>query len=149
MFKNLISGFILDSAGAIPVERSTKQSSSSTQTNDNSSLESYKQVLHSNHTRTLFEATYDCLSKDGVLAIFPEGTSYTMPRIVQVKEGAARAALGFVKHLHDKKVKVFSGDTYKEETVQIIPVGIVCTDKSKYRNRTYIEFVHSLLSYLQ
>jgi glycerol-3-phosphate O-acyltransferase/dihydroxyacetone phosphate acyltransferase len=69
-----------------------------------------------------------------VIGVFPEGTSYTEPAIAQILSGAAWAALEFMRSQH-------AGG--KVESVAIIPVGIVYTDKSKFRSRV------SLASYLQ
>lgn len=99
-----------------------------------------------NGHQELFDATYMELSKaeagGGVLGVFPEGTSYTMPRIVQVKEGAARAALGYLQWLQKDNGSVrrnFAKDG--EIPVAIIPVGIVYTNKSRYRSRVYVQYV--------
>lgn len=46
---------------------------------------------------SLFAATTRALLDGRVVGVFPEGTSYTEPRIMQVKEGAALAALEFVR----------------------------------------------------
>jgi glycerol-3-phosphate O-acyltransferase/dihydroxyacetone phosphate acyltransferase len=47
--------------------------------------------------RALFRGTIEALSSGNAVALFPEGTSYTTPRIMQVKEGAACAALEYSK----------------------------------------------------
>ena len=74
----------------------------------------------------LFKGTFDTLHKDKAVALFPEGTSYTEPRIMQVKDGAAWAALEYAK-LQREQGNVSKG-------VVIVPVAIVYTNKSKYRS---------------
>jgi glycerol-3-phosphate O-acyltransferase / dihydroxyacetone phosphate acyltransferase len=95
---------ILLSAGNIPVDRGGK---------DN---------------RSLFKGTFDTLSKDLAVGLFPEGTSYTEPHIMQVKPGAAWAALEYTKWASEQP-----GLASSKEVV-IVPATLVYTDKSKYRS---------------
>jgi hypothetical protein len=69
---------------------------------------------------------------DRVIGIFPEGTSYTEPCIVQVKEGAAWVALEYSRWMRER------GDR-DGQTIKIIPVGIAYTDKTQYLSRVRIE----------
>lgn len=88
-----------------------------------------------------------------MLAVFPEGTSYTMPRIVQVKEGAARVALGYISWLKNRKKEKLEdprpvdADVESSMLINVVPVGIVYTDKSHYRSRVYVRLVISILFY--
>jgi glycerol-3-phosphate O-acyltransferase / dihydroxyacetone phosphate acyltransferase len=63
LFANPVLKYILSSTGNIPVERKSKD------------------------RRVLFAGTIDALAKGWSVALFPEGTSYTEPRIMQVKDG--------------------------------------------------------------
>lgn len=103
LFVNPIMRYILFSSGNIPVDRKSKD------------------------RQALFKGTFDALSKGEAVALFPEGTSYTEPRIMQVKDGAAWAALEFSKWLKDHP-------DVGTQTVTIIPTSIVYTDKTKYRS---------------
>lgn len=76
----------------------------------------------------LFKGTFDTLHKDKAVALFPEGTSYTEPKIMQVKEGAAWAALEYAKLQREQP----AGNRSKQ--IVIVPVAIVYTNKSKYRS---------------
>ena len=96
--------FILLSTGNIPVERK------------------------SSDRRVLFKGTFDALAKGWAVALFPEGTSYTEPRIMQVKDGAAWSALEYTKWAKENPDKV------GKKPVMIIPAAIVYTNKSKYRS---------------
>lgn len=98
--------YILTSAGNIPVERK------------------------SSDRQTLFQGTFHALADGQAVALFPEGTSYTEPRIMQVKDGAAWAALEYTKWAQEQKDRVRTS-----EPVVIIPAAIVYTNKSKYRSR--------------
>ena len=70
LFKNPAVRAILLSTGNIPVDRKSKD----------------RQVL--------FRGTFDVLARGAAVALFPEGTSYTEPAIMQVKDGAAWARWG-------------------------------------------------------
>ena len=93
----------MTSAGNIPVDRKSKD------------------------RQKLFKGTFEALSKGLAVALFPEGTSYTEPRIMQVKDGAAWAALEYTKWVEE------GGN--KGKPVTIVPAAIVYTNKSKYRSR--------------
>lgn len=109
LFAHPIMRYILFSSGNIPVDRKSKD------------------------RQTLFKGTIDALSTGGAVALFPEGTSYTEPRIMQVKDGAAWAALEYTKWL-----KQNPGAT--QQDVTIVPVSIVYTNKTKYRSG--VRFYH-------
>lgn len=106
LFTNPIMKYILTSAGNIPVERK------------------------SSDRQTLFQGTFHALAEGRAVALFPEGTSYTEPRIMQVKDGAAWAALEYTKWAREGE-----GAARASEPVMIIPAAIVYTNKSKYRSR--------------
>ena len=103
---------ILLDAGNIPVNRRSK---------DNQSM---------------FKGTFDALAQDEVVALFPEGTSYTEPRIMQVKDGAAWAALEYMKWAVSKE-----GIKKSARPLALVPAGLVYTNKSKYRSSAVMEYV--------
>ena len=96
--------WILYSSGNIPVDRKSKD------------------------RQKLFMGTTRALAGGEAVALFPEGTSYTEPRIMQVKDGAAWAAMEYTKWAKENPDKAASKD------VLIVPVSIVYTNKSKYRS---------------
>lgn len=104
LFGNPVARWILLSAGNIPVDRKSKD------------------------RRVLLKGTLEALSRGEAVALFPEGTSYTEPRIMQVKDGAAWAALEYTKWAKENPDKVVT------QEVQVIPAAIVYTNKSKYRS---------------
>ncbi|KAF9257943.1 glycerol-3-phosphate-acyltransferase [Marasmius fiardii PR-910] len=112
LFTNPFVRWVLLSSGNIPVDRKSKD----------------RQVL--------FKGTFEALAKGGAVALFPEGTSYTEPRIMQVKDGAAWAALEYTKYLEDQRKAGVTG----LQDVMVIPVAIVYTNKSKYRSSVIMEF---------
>ncbi|KDQ55712.1 hypothetical protein JAAARDRAFT_195538 [Jaapia argillacea MUCL 33604] len=113
LFANPVAAYILLSSGNIPVARK------------------------SSDRRVLFQGTFDALEKGEIVALFPEGTSYTEPRIMQVKDGAAWAALEYTKYMMEKSSASNGKGTKKD--VKIIPVAITYTNKSKYRSDVIME----------
>ncbi|KAK7043165.1 hypothetical protein VNI00_008519 [Paramarasmius palmivorus] len=113
LFANPIARWVLLSSGNIPVDRKSKD------------------------RRILFKGTFEALSKGQAVALFPEGTSYTEPRIMQVKDGAAWAALEYTKWAEEQR-KLGKGEGLQD--VVIIPAAIVYTNKSKYRSSVIMEF---------
>ncbi|KZT04264.1 glycerol-3-phosphate-acyltransferase [Laetiporus sulphureus 93-53] len=112
LFANPIADYVLRSAGNIPVDRKAKD------------------------RKKLFLGTFDALSHGHAVAVFPEGTSYTEPRIVQVKDGAAWAALEYAKWAREHPDRVMPG----AENVRIVTAAIVYTNKTKYRSNAIMEF---------
>lgn len=68
-----------------------------------------------------FDSCYKHLQNDGVVLIFPEGSSVTANRLRTLKTGAARIALGAER------------TTDKELNVQIIPIGINYSDSHSFQ----------------
>ncbi|KAH7916613.1 hypothetical protein BJ138DRAFT_1139465 [Hygrophoropsis aurantiaca] len=111
LFANPVLKYILYSSGNIPVDRKSKD----------------RQVL--------FKGTFQALANGYAVALFPEGTSYTEPRIMQVKDGAAYAALEYTKWSQENPEQLKIGTP-----VMIVPAAIVYTNKSKYRSDVIMEF---------
>ncbi|EIW55730.1 glycerol-3-phosphate-1-acyltransferase [Trametes versicolor FP-101664 SS1] len=126
MFKNPLARAILLSSGSIPVARNPNSAPAAADS------EQPAQPQTSVH-EALFRGTFKALDREEVIGVFPEGTSYTEPCIVQVKDGAARAALEYVKWAKETK----GGQAKK---LQIVPVGIVYTDKSQYQSRVCVRW---------
>lgn len=110
LFANPLAKKLLLNAGNIPVNRRSK---------DNQSM---------------FKGTFDVLALGEVVAVFPEGTSYTEPRIMQVKDGSAWAALEYMKWAASDE-----GKAKNAPPLSVIPAGLVYTNKSKYRSSAVIE----------
>ncbi|KAJ7502446.1 hypothetical protein B0H11DRAFT_2223360 [Mycena galericulata] len=109
LFINPIVSYVLYSSGNIPVDRKSKD------------------------RKVLLKGTIEALSKGYAVALFPEGTSYTEPRIMQIKDGAAWAALEYTKWAEGTPEK-------KLKPVVVVPTAIVYTNKSKYRSDVVVEF---------
>ncbi|KAI9488843.1 hypothetical protein BDB00DRAFT_877014 [Zychaea mexicana] len=109
-FKIPVVGQILAAAGVLPVD---------TQTRSNAKL---------------FEHTLGCLEHGGVIAVFPEGTSYTLPHHLPFKDGLSWAAY---EYLLDQCSK---GSNPEDVGISIIPAGITYTTKNKWRSRDLENF---------
>src|SRR5436309_1344776 len=63
------------------------------------------------------------LARGGSIAIFPEGTTHSDPRLRELKTGAARIALGA-----------------SMERIAIVPVGLYYTSKQTFRSSAVMQF---------
>ncbi|RUP51230.1 glucose inhibited division protein A-domain-containing protein [Jimgerdemannia flammicorona] len=141
-FANPVVGYIFTSAGVVPVDVKNHQ-------NDK-----------------LFESTFKTLEKGEIVALFPEGfdvsifqqiltqrrsleinsrsihlpsfsgTSYTAPHILPMKDGLSWAAFEYAKKQSEGNILEGPG----REPIAIIPVGIVYTNKNKWRNDVIVEY---------
>ncbi|KAK7049857.1 hypothetical protein VNI00_005287 [Paramarasmius palmivorus] len=127
MFKNPIVGGVLSSSGTIPVNRNPNRGADA--------------VASSNQSQSsLFMSSSQALAQDGVLGVFPEGTSYTQPSIVQIMSGAGWAAVEYVKWEHERAQKKVDDNSPQDSRLVIVPVTIVYTDKSRYLSRITVQY---------
>ena len=75
-----------------------------------------------------FEMCRELLARGGSIALFPEGVSHNSPKLLPMKTGAARIALGAAA----------SGETPVE--VKIVPVGLYYTNKTTFRSEALLHF---------
>ena len=77
-----------------------------------------------------FEASHLLLKKGGAIALFPEGVSHNSPKLLPIKTGAARIALGAISGFE------------KSEPIElkIVPVGLYYTSKTKFRSEALLYF---------
>lgn len=114
LFEHPFGGPIVSSAGAIPVQRNPDRAVTNGSTSNSSQAE-------------LFKSTSLALANGQVVGVYPEGTSYTQPSIVQVMSGAGWAAVEFIK--------------YKpEQDLVIVPLGIVYSDKANFQSRVFARY---------
>jgi 1-acyl-sn-glycerol-3-phosphate acyltransferase len=73
--------------------------------------------------RETFSRARQVLAKGGAIAIFPEGTTHSDPRLRELKTGAARIALGA-----------------SMERIVIVPVGLYYTSKQTFRSSAVMQF---------
>ncbi len=108
-FRNPIGRFILTSSGNIKVDRKNK------------------------NNQSLFEGTFEAMKAGGAIALFPEGGSYTIPKLAKLKMGAAWAALEYSRYLQLQEGE--DGDRG-----EILPTAVVFDDKSVFRSRAVLKF---------
>ncbi|CAO0791978.1 unnamed protein product [Mucor circinelloides] len=114
IFVNKYATKFLNSVGCVPVDRESKD-----------------------HLG-LYQSTFDVMELNESIAVFPEGTSHTLPRISKLKDGASFVALEYAKALKDKPRYNRHGKLAKPAV--IVPVGIVYSEKSKYRSVIIVRF---------
>ncbi len=77
-----------------------------------------------------FELCQNLLRKGGAIALFPEGVSHNSPKMIPLKTGAARIALGAISVIQ-------SGKPFD---LKIVPVGLFYTSKTTFRSEALLHF---------
>ncbi|CAG8505047.1 7798_t:CDS:2 [Dentiscutata heterogama] len=113
LFKNKYTRPILVGGGVVPVDRTTK------------------------NNKALFSATLEVLKLGEVVAVFPEGTSHSESRLLELKDGASWQEHTEESNSDDDLVIV---KKQKEKQIVIIPCGITYVQKSKYRSSLIIVY---------
>jgi glycerol-3-phosphate O-acyltransferase/dihydroxyacetone phosphate acyltransferase len=80
--------------------------------------------------RASIEASIALLGGGKALALFPEGTSHSKPRLEPLKTGAARIALSATAATPERTPR----------PVLIVPVGLAYADKSTFRSRALLVY---------
>ena len=112
IFKMPVLGYVARAVEALPVYR---QSDAKGDTAKN---------------QETFRLCRELLKKNGAIAIFPEGISHNEPRLMPLKTGAARIALGAVS----------VGQNPNAVNLQIVPLGIYYTNKTDFRSEAMLCF---------
>lgn len=107
LFRPWYRGFFLKAAGALPVYRREDEPS----------------LTHRNDDT--FRACHELFDRDGVIVIFPEGTSETDRSVKKFKTGAARLALGY---------DALPG---RAGRLSIVPVGLHFTERTRRSAATW------------
>ncbi|CAD6890653.1 unnamed protein product [Tilletia controversa] len=114
LFKHPIASWLLHNSGNLPVDRKTR------------------------NNQKLFASTFLALRKSHAICLFPEGGSFTEPHLHSIKAGAAWAALEYARYLAIHNAR------HPEVTkVQVVPIGISYTDKSRLGSSAVIQFGRS------
>lgn len=106
LFRIPLVGALVRGVGSIPVERRQDPGADLTK------------------NREMFARVRAHLAAGGAVALFPEGTSHSDPRLKPMKTGAARIALGVASAI----------------PLQIQPVGLFYTDKRTFRSAALVYF---------
>jgi len=77
-----------------------------------------------------FEASHELLRLGGAIALFPEGVSHNSPKLLPIKTGAARIALGALSIEQDRE----------PIELKIVPVGLYYTNKTTFRSEALLHF---------
>ena len=112
LFKMPVIGWLVRSVGALPLYRQQ---------------DAGEDVSKNQET---FRLTRDLLKSGGAIALFPEGVSHNSPKILPLKTGAARIALGAVS----------SGANPGSLRLSIVPVGLFYTSKTTFRSEALLHF---------
>lgn len=84
-----------------------------------------------------FAACRDLLRRGRCIALFPEGVSHNSPKLLPLKTGAARIALGAIS------VGSPDGDAEAPSSLlelKIVPVGLYYTSKTSFRSEALLRF---------
>ena len=109
LFRMPVISFLLKTVEALPVYRR---------------LDAGEDVSKNQET---FQAAQDRLRRGGSIALFPEGVSHNSPKLLPMKTGAARIALGAVS----------VGEGLE---LRIVPVGLYYTSKTTFRSEALLHF---------
>lgn len=89
--------------------------------------------------RETFERARELLARDRAIAIFPEGTSHSDPRLRRLKTGAARIALGAA----EMSVQVAASPA-TVPPLRIVPAGLYYSEKGTFRSEALLYFGEAL-----
>jgi 1-acyl-sn-glycerol-3-phosphate acyltransferase len=106
LFRTPIVSWFVRAFGSIPVERRIDPGADLTRNRD------------------MFARVRQHLAAGGAVALFPEGTTHSDPRLKPLKSGAARIALG----------------VQSSEPLRIQPVGLIYTAKETFRSAALVTF---------
>ena len=118
LFPLPVIGWLLRTVEALPVYRRADPEEDTTQ------------------NRETFRRCRELLRRNRCIAIFPEGRSHDSPRLLPVKTGAARIALGALSAPGGG----VSPAGAAPESLKIIPVGLYYTAKTSFRGEALIRF---------
>ena len=109
LFRMPVISFLLKTVEALPVYRK---------------LDAGEDVSKNQET---FRAAQERLRNGGSIALFPEGVSHNSPKLLPMKTGAARIALGAVS-------------VGEPLDLRIVPVGLYYTSKTTFRSEALLHF---------
>ena len=135
LFRNPLVRAILVSSGAIPVKR--KEGSPAATNGIANGANGSNHTARDAHT-SLFQSTFEAFDQGRVVSLFPEGASYSGPEIQQIKDGAAWLALEYARWQAGQQDR-HDGRSYGVKPLAVVPVGIVYTDKARFRSRVCVE----------
>ncbi|RLN98580.1 hypothetical protein BBJ28_00012209 [Nothophytophthora sp. Chile5] len=121
LFGNPLVSFLLRRVGAVPVYRPRRKEESLADVDSDKTPEELEAA-----NRAMFEHSWRVLAGGNVMVLFPEGTSYTAPKMLSLRTGVVRVATGFAKNY--------------DQPIPIIPVGLNYFNKDHFRSQMTLEF---------
>jgi len=111
LFRMPVIGWILRTVGALPLYRR---------------IDAGEDISQNQKT---FELCRELLRDGGSIALFPEGVSNNSPKLLPLKSGASRIAIGAASTNGGEPV-----------SVMIVPVGLYYTNKTTFRSEALLHF---------
>ncbi|KAL1687449.1 hypothetical protein GGG16DRAFT_116940 [Schizophyllum commune] len=134
LFEHPVLRWVMESSGAIPVQRGAETASRSKTSNNNITTDNSH--ASSQTQADLFHASTACLMRGGTLGVFPEGFSATLPGLGDLRSGAAWAAVE-----HDRAAQLAALERgVAWESARIVPVSIVYTDAPAYQSEILVRY---------
>ncbi|KAG7400264.1 hypothetical protein PHYBOEH_006401 [Phytophthora boehmeriae] len=121
LFSNPVADFLLRKIGAVPVYRPRRKENALADVDSDKTPEEMEAA-----NRAMFEHTWRVLAGGNVMVLFPEGTSYTAPKMLALRTGVVRVATGFVKQY--------------DQPIPIVPLGLNYFNKDHFRSSMTLEF---------
>ncbi|HEU4596272.1 MAG TPA: lysophospholipid acyltransferase family protein [Pyrinomonadaceae bacterium] len=89
-----------------------------------------------------FAACRELLRRGRCIALFPEGVSHNSPKLLPVKTGAARIALGAISvgSTNDNPSGGEAAESALPLELKIVPVGLYYTSKTSFRSEALMRF---------
>ena len=112
LFRMPVISFLLKNVEPLPLSRRIDAAEDVSQ--NHKTIELCRQLLH----------------RGGSIALFPEGVSHNSPKLLPMKTGAARIALGAASYK----------DNDNDLDVMIVPVGLFYTSKTTFRSEALLHF---------
>lgn len=112
LFRMPVIGFILRTIGALPLYRR---------------IDAGEDVSKNQKT---FELCRELLQTGGSIALFPEGVSHNSSKLLPLKSGASRIAIGAAS----------VSNAAEPVNVKILPVGLYYTNKTTFRSEALLHF---------
>ena len=103
-----------------------------------------------------FDNCFELLERGRCIAVFPEGVSHDETKLLPIKTGAARIALGAAERIQNSKFKIQNSGfevrdsnlsenlnspiTTNYSSLKILPVGLYYTSKTAFRSEVLIRY---------
>ncbi|KAL1705583.1 hypothetical protein EV121DRAFT_290251 [Schizophyllum commune] len=134
LFEHPVLRWVMESSGAIPVQRGAETASRSKTSNNNITTDNSH--ASSQTQADLFHASTACLMCGGTLGVFPEGFSATLAGLGDLRSGAAWAAVE-----HDRAARLPALERgVAWESASIVPVSIIYTDAPACQSEILVRY---------